>query len=94
MKRGDVTGNFLNGYSMKTMLIKTPSPIRHRIRSLGENIAGQGHWVSLSAQRPVRERQVQCVFHVDIDYEVSRYNRPPATGMGSHQAKDVKLMLV
>ena len=37
---------FLNGYSVKTMLYKSPSSILHCIRLLGENIAGQSYRVS------------------------------------------------
>ena len=36
----------LNGNSVKTKLYNTPSPILHRISQLGENIEGQGYWVS------------------------------------------------
>ena len=37
VKRSDVTGNPVNGYSVKIMLYKTPSLILHCNSSLGEN---------------------------------------------------------
>ena len=46
VKRSAVTGNPFNGYSVKFFLYKILFPILHCIRLLGENITGQGYWVS------------------------------------------------
>ena len=39
-------GTLLNGYSVEIVLHKSPIPILHCLRLLGENIAGQGYWVT------------------------------------------------
>ena len=54
VKRSDVTGSLLNGYSVKTMVDKSPFPILHCIGLLGENIAGQCYWVSQNHNQSIK----------------------------------------
>ena len=46
VKRSDVTRNTFEWLRWKWHYVKSPSPVLHCIRLLGENIAGQGYWVS------------------------------------------------
>ena len=46
--------SLLNGYSVKTMVDKSPLPILHCIGLLGENIAGQCYWVSQNHNQSIK----------------------------------------
>ena len=74
-------GSLLNGYSVKIMLYKSPSPILYCIRLLGENISGQGYCVS-------QNTKLYIICYVSVELVVQRLT------FTTQETKDVESMLV